>query len=85
MALYKISFTNKAHKQLIKLPREIGDLIFDRIISLSENPRPFGYEKLIARPGYRIRIGDYRVVYNIGNDSLIILILQIGHRKDIYQ
>ncbi len=46
MALYKISFTNKAHKQLIKLPREIGDLIFDRIISLSDNPRPFGYEKI---------------------------------------
>ena len=52
---------------------------------LSEEPRPFGYSKLKGRDGYRIKSGDYRVIYEIDDDKLEITILHVGHRKDVYK
>jgi len=52
---------------------------------LQHNPRPQGYKKLKDRNGYRIRSGDYRIIYQIKDRELLILILDIGHRRDIYQ
>lgn len=54
------------------------------IEGLSANPRPFGCKKLKGRPGYRIRIGDYRVLYMINDKEITVLIIDIGNRKEIY-
>lgn len=84
MAKFKIDFTKKARKQIEKLPLVICDPIYERIILLAENPRPMGSEKLASKPGYRIRVGDYRVVYHIYDSSLLILIYFLVTIKDIY-
>ncbi|MDZ7724062.1 MAG: type II toxin-antitoxin system RelE/ParE family toxin [candidate division KSB1 bacterium] len=55
------------------------------IYDLAENPRPPGCQNLSARPAWRIRIGSYRVIYEIHDDQLLVLVITIGHRKDIYK
>lgn len=51
---------------------------------LAENPRPFGFRNLKGREGYRIRVGNYRIIYDIFDDELVIDVIQLGHRKDVY-
>ncbi len=84
MLKYTISLTKKAEKQLDKLPDKIAEPIIDAIEDLSENPRPNGYKNLKNRDGYRIRIGNYRVIYEVFDDELIVDVIKLGHRKDIY-
>ena len=82
--MYRIRFTEKADKQFLKLEKNIQERIgrvFERI-----RIRPEAYvEKLIGEPGYKLRIGDYRVLLDIVNKDLIILILKVGYRKNIYK
>ncbi len=59
--------------------------IYESLKKLSVNPRPVGCKKLKNREGYRIRLGDYRAIYTIKENALIILVLTIGHRKDVYK
>ncbi|MGA0557011.1 type II toxin-antitoxin system RelE family toxin [Larkinella sp. VNQ87] len=56
----------------------------EAIKALADNPRPFGCKKLKGRKGYRIRVGDYRVVYEINDGILVVLIIDVGHRREIY-
>ncbi len=63
----------------------IANPIFDAIAELAFEPRPRGYKKLKGRSGYRIRVGDYRIIYEIIDKELIIDVIAIGHRKDIYE
>ena len=84
MSEYKTVLTNKAQKQLDKLSDNIAELIIESIFSLETNPRPIGYKKLKGREGYRIRVGSYRVIYEIVDKELIIDVVAVGHRKDIY-
>jgi mRNA interferase RelE/StbE len=58
--------------------------IVKRLQELANDPRPNGYKKLKGRGGYRIRIGDYRIIYEIEDNKLVVLVIDIGHRKDIY-
>jgi len=69
------------------LPKKIRQDIADAIEELEENPRPHGYEKLKAKktPTYRIRVGSYRVIYEINDRVLTVIVLQIGDRKEIYR
>jgi mRNA interferase RelE/StbE len=53
-------------------------------LSLSENPRPYGYKKLVGRDAYRIRIGDYRIIYEIEDKIITVTVIDVGHRKEIY-
>lgn len=85
MANYTVVLSKKAQKQLDKLSDAIAEPIFEAIIKLQENPRPTGNKKLKGRDGYRIRIGNYRVIYDIFDNELIIDIITLGHRKDIYE
>ncbi|GGH15953.1 type II toxin-antitoxin system RelE family toxin [Mucilaginibacter phyllosphaerae] len=82
---YTIVLSKKAQKQLDKIPDAFAVPIFDAIASLGQAPRPQGYKKLTGREGYRIRVGNYRIIYNIIDDELIISIITLGHRKDIYR
>ncbi|WP_354430115.1 type II toxin-antitoxin system RelE/ParE family toxin [Mucilaginibacter sp. UYP27] len=54
-------------------------------MGLGHNPRPSGYRKLAGREGYRIRAGNYRIIYSIIDDELIINVITLGHRKDVYK
>lgn len=82
---FTIVLSKKAEKQLDKLTDNIANPIFDAISELAFEPRPHGYRKLKGRSGYRIRVGDYRIVYEIIDNELIIDVIAIGHRKDIYE
>ena len=83
---YKIEFSSSAMKQFNKLPKEVQRKIVNVIDPLSEEPRPSGVVKLSGETIlYRIRVGNYRVIYHIKDDRLEVLILKIGHRRDIYK
>jgi len=80
---YSIEITATAKKQLTKLPLRITDKLIKAIQELAKNPRPTGYKKLKGRPGYRIRKGDYRIIYEIYDAQLIINIVTVGNRKEV--
>jgi mRNA interferase RelE/StbE len=84
MPKYKITISRTAQKQLDKLPDKIAELLIDAITSLADEPRPSGCKKLKGRDGYRIRKGDYRIIYDIFDHILLIDIIAAGNRKDIY-
>jgi mRNA interferase RelE/StbE len=85
MTAYIIEFKQSAKKELAQLPDWIAEKVLDRIKALAGNPRPDGCKKLTGSThSYRIRINDYRVVYSITDKHLIIQIIKIGHRKDVY-
>lgn len=82
---YSIVLSKKAQKQLDKLPDNIANPIIESIALLEDDPRPHGCKKLKNRDGYRIRVGDYRVIYDVFDSHLLIDIIVLGHRKDIYE
>jgi len=85
MAEYTVQLSKKAAKQLDKLPDQIAFPLLDAIQQLADNPRPFGSKKLKGKDSYRIRRGNYRVIYDIFDAVLIIDVIAAGHRKDIYK
>lgn len=85
MAKYKIQIKPSAVKELEKLPRKDLKKIISKIKSLSDDPRPPGCEKLSGDEKYRIRQGNYRIVYAIEDDILIVFVVKIGHGRDIYK
>lgn len=86
MASYKIEWKNTAYKELQKLPRPIITRVVAAVSELSNEPFPRGVKKLVGSEfSYRIRIGDYRVVYEVFENRLIIEIVRVRHRKDVYR
>lgn len=85
MADYQIRISNSVQKKLDKLSDSMAFKLIEAIMHLAINPLPVGCKKLKGQGGYRIRVGDYRVIYIIKHSELIILILDVGHRKDIYK
>ena len=86
MASYKIEWKNPAKKELKKLDKAVIPKIITAVESLQDEPHPPGHKKLQgSEHTYRIRVGDYRVVYSIENQILLIEIVKVGHRKDIYK
>lgn len=85
MDFYSILVKRTAEKELRSLPHLDLMRVTDRIRALSQNPRPPGSEKLSDREQYRIRRGDYRIVYEIDDDQRTIHIVKIGNRKEVYR
>jgi mRNA interferase RelE/StbE len=85
MIEYHITFQKQAIKALSKLNDPIYSRIKLAIQELASNPKPKGFKQLKGRSGFRIRIGDYRVIYEIDGIILQIDIIDLGHRKDIYE
>lgn len=85
MPEYIVVLSKQAQKQLDKLSDIIAEPILDAVGRLENNPRPPGCKKLKGRDSYRIRVGDYRIIYNIFDKELTIDVVALGHRKDIYQ
>jgi len=84
MPEYQVRITKTAQKQLDKIPSQIATRLFDLIQSLATNPRPNGCKKLKGRDGFRIRKGDFRIIYDVIDNLLIVEVIAIGDRKDIY-
>ena len=82
---YQIIIERSASKEIEKINRADQILITQSILLLAENPRPNGCKKLKGRDAWRIRIGDYRVIYEIQDDILVITIVKVGHRQDVYK
>ena len=81
---YEIEIEKSALKVLQKIPTSDRNKIINSIEGLAFDPRPHGAKKLSGRDGWRIRIGNYRVIYEIEDHICYILVLDVGHRKDIY-
>lgn len=82
--IYQVLVEKRIEKQIARIPQKDYLKIKEAILSLAKNPRPLGFKKLSAREGYRIRVGDYRVIYQIEDQRLLVIILSVGNRKDIY-
>jgi mRNA interferase RelE/StbE len=83
---YKIIFKKSAEKSLAVIPGKIAEKIVLKVYALKDEPRPDGVKKLSGSENlYRIRIGDYRVIYSIYDNILLIEVIRIGHRRDIYR
>lgn len=89
MRSYHVRFTKRAAKELSKLPRTAQERIAAAVDWLKEEPRPAGVTGVTKLSGdaelYRIRVGDYRVLYGIEDDVLLVLVVRVGHRRDVYR
>ncbi len=85
MAEYRITIKKSATKELEGIPQKDLRKIVKRIRSLAKDPRPNGSQKLTGQEQYRIRQGDYRIVYSIEDKDALIDIVKIGHRREIYR
>jgi mRNA interferase RelE/StbE len=82
---YQLFIEKSAQKNLAKIQLNDRERIITAIRNLGDNPRPTGSKKLTGRNAWRIRTGNYRVIYEIEDDKLIVLVVDVGHRKEIYR
>lgn len=82
---YQIRFKTSARKALRKITAQDRERILTKIISLQANPRPQGSIKLTNQEAYRIRQGDYRIIYTVEDQILRIEVIRVGHRRDVYE
>jgi mRNA interferase RelE/StbE len=82
---YAVEILRPAQRQLAKLDQQAQRHIIDSIRALADNPRPSGCKKLSGRLAWRIRVGDYRVIYEIHDQQLVIVVVTLGNRKDVYR
>ena len=82
---YGIQMLRRAQKELAQLPKHEYERIKEALLNLSQSPRPQGCKKLTGREGWRIRVGDYRVIYEIDDAQRRLTVLHIGHRRDVYR
>lgn len=82
---HSIEFSSSADKELDALSGDVRTRILKAVSKLSSNPRPSGCKKLKAQDAYRIRVGAYRVIYEIRDAVLIVWVIKVGHRSNVYQ
>ena len=85
MASYKLIFRNSVAKDLRTLPKKDVARIRRRFDLIAENPRAPGYEKLSDQDRYRARQGDYRIIYEIHDDVLLVIVVKVGNRREVYK
>ena len=86
IVVYTINFTSRSRRQFLKLLSQIQQRIQPHIDALSTEPRPSKCVKLKNfSDRYRIRIGAYRIIYEVQDDSLVVLVVELGHRRDVYR
>jgi mRNA interferase RelE/StbE len=84
MARFEVRIKRSVAKELLRLSKADNRRIVSRIEALAKDPRPVGCEKLAGRESYRIRQGNYRVVYTIDDDRVIVEVVRVAHRSDVY-
>lgn len=85
MGKYKLLFKASVTKDFRQIPKSDVAAIVQRIEALADDPRPNGCEKLSAQERYRVRQGNYRIIYEIIDDQLIVTVVKIGHRREVYK
>lgn len=85
MANYRIVIKESASKEMEKIVQKDKTCIIAKIRSLAEDPRPSGAKKLSGEEKYRIRQGDYRILYQIKDEIVTVVVVKIGHRRDVYK
>jgi mRNA interferase RelE/StbE len=82
---YRVEFTAAAARQVRKLPRPSRDRVLDAIEDLGEDPRPYGAKKLVGeQTAWRVRIGHYRVIYDVFDSELTVTVVRAAHRREVY-
>ncbi len=82
---YLVQISAEARKQIKRMPKSEKKKILDKIVSLSNNPRPFGYKKLHYYTEYfRVRVGNYRIIYTISDQRYVVVIVEATDRRDAY-
>jgi mRNA interferase RelE/StbE len=85
MAEYKIYFKESVEKDFRVIPKKDLQKILVRIKALAKDPRPPGHEKLTGQERYRVRQGQYRIIYSVHDKELTVCVVKVGHRKDVYR
>jgi mRNA interferase RelE/StbE len=85
MAKYSLSFKTSVAKDLRQIPKRDVQNILKRIEGLADDPRPSGSEKLSGQERFRVRQGTYRIIYEIKDQELVITVVKVGHRRDVYR
>jgi mRNA interferase RelE/StbE len=85
MEFYKVIFTKSVKKDFRKIPKRQVSKILNEISDLAKNPRSFKTKKLRGEKLYRLRVGNYRVIYDIQDNLMLIFVVKLGHRSDIYR
>ena len=80
---YNVDIENRARREILALPAKIVSQIISAIDGLEDNPRPMGAKKMSGREGYRLRQGDYRILYTIDDKNRTVRIYRVGNRRDI--
>ncbi|MDP2932234.1 MAG: type II toxin-antitoxin system RelE/ParE family toxin [Chloroflexota bacterium] len=83
--MYQLEISHNAHQQIRKLPAQTRERINNAVARLAVEPRPPGVRKLLAKDGYRIRVGDYRVLYLIDDEVKIVTIYRVMPRENVYR
>ena len=82
---YTVILKRSAEKELDRLPVQLHERIARKLLELEDNPRPRGVQKLHGEDGFRIRVGDFRVLYVIDDRAQTVEIVAVGHRRDVYR
>ena len=85
MGKFEVIFKQSVAKDLRQIPKKDVTRILNRIKALSIEPRPPGVEKLSGQDKYRVRQGAYRILFEVRNNELIVVVVKIGHRRDVYK
>ena len=85
MVSYKLTFKKSVTKDFRSIPRNDVARILKRIEGLADNPRPVGSEKLSGQERFRVRQGVYRIIYEIREQELVVIVVKVGHRREVYQ
>ena len=81
---HEVRIIPSAEKEMNRLPSTVHARLSKKLLSLGDNPRPRGVRKLSGREEYRLRVGDYRILYVIDDSKHIVTILAVGHRREVY-
>ncbi len=85
MASYRLTFKKSVTKDFRSIPHNDVSRILKRIEGLADNPRPVGCEKLSGQERFRVRQGVYRIIYEIRDEELVVIVVKVGHRREVYQ
>ena len=82
---YRVELSNRAKRDLAALSPQVQTRIVKALRTLEANPRPPGVEKLTGEEGYRLRVGDYRILYEVHDKILLVFVVKIGNRREVYR
>lgn len=87
MGQFTIVIEGAARRSIERLPRDVQERVRSRIDALAENPRPHGVKRLTGRTGdlLRLRVGDYRVIYRVEDARLVVVVVTVSHRREVYR